>query len=37
MSDDGEGHGVIAFAWFVFEHGHHGPPTIGFLDWREAA
>jgi hypothetical protein len=37
MAGEGDEHGVIAFAWFVFEHGHVGPPTIGFLDWREAA
>ena len=23
--------GMIAFAWFVFDHSHHGPPTIGWL------
>jgi len=22
---------AIAFAWFVFEHGHSGPATIGLL------
>jgi hypothetical protein len=34
---DEEGGGVIAFAWFVWEHGHKGPPTIGWLDWGVAA
>jgi hypothetical protein len=29
-----DGHGVIAFAWFVWEHGHHGAPTLGWLDWK---
>lgn len=37
MCEDGDGHGVIAFAWFVWEHGHAGPPTIGFLDWKDVA
>lgn len=35
LSEEGDGHGVIAFAWFVFEHGHVGPPTIGWLDWKD--
>lgn len=26
---DGDGNGVIAFAWFVWEHGHAGPPAGG--------
>lgn len=26
--------GPLAFAWFVFEHGHSGPPTLSFLDWK---
>jgi hypothetical protein len=29
-------HGVIAFAWFVWEHGHRGPPALGWLDWKGA-
>lgn len=32
----GDGHGVIAFAWFVWEHGHAGPPALGWLDWKTA-
>ena len=32
-----EEHDFIAFAWFVFEHGHSGPPSLGFLDWKDAA
>lgn len=28
--------GVIAFAWFVWEHGHEGPPQLGWLDWKAA-
>ncbi len=31
-----DGHGVIAFAWFVFEHGHVGAPALGWLDWKAA-
>lgn len=23
--------GKVAFAWFVFEHGHRGPPQLGWL------
>lgn len=34
LSEAGDGHGVIAFAWFVWERGHEGPPTIGWLDWK---
>jgi hypothetical protein len=29
--------GVIAFAWFVWEHGHVGPPVLGWLDWQRTA
>ena len=29
--------GVLAFAWFVWEHGYTGKPTLGWLDTREAA
>lgn len=36
LQEAGDGHGVIAFAWFVWDHGHSGPPTIGFLDWKAA-
>lgn len=32
-----EGGGVIAFAWFVWDHSHSGPPTLGWLDWKGAA
>lgn len=24
--------GMVAFAWFVWDHEHRGPPTIGWLD-----
>lgn len=34
MVAEGGGHGVIAFAWFVWEHGHQGPPALGWLDWK---
>jgi len=33
----GDGHGVIAFAWLVWDHDHAGAPTIGWLDWKAAA
>ncbi|WP_414902477.1 NAD(P)-dependent oxidoreductase [Sphingomonas flavalba] len=36
LQEEGDGHGVIAFAWFVWEHGHSGAPTLGFLDWKAA-
>jgi hypothetical protein len=35
ISEAGDGHGVIAFAWFVWEHGHVGPSTLHFLDWLD--
>lgn len=28
--------GMIAYAWFVWEHGHKGAPTIGWIDTRSA-
>lgn len=37
LKQAGDGHGVIAFAWLVWEHGHSGAPTIGWLDWKAAA
>jgi hypothetical protein len=27
--------GVIAFAWFIWSHGHEGRPEIGWLDWKD--
>ncbi len=36
LSAKGDGHGVIAFAWFVWEIGHVGPATLGWLDWKAA-
>lgn len=27
--------GPLAFAWFVWEHGHSGPWQGGFLDWKK--
>lgn len=27
-----KGSGMIAFAWYVWEHGHVGPPTLGWLE-----
>jgi hypothetical protein len=35
-ADDHKG-GPLAFAWFVFEHGHTGPAVTDFLDWRDIA
>ncbi|MDF2603479.1 hypothetical protein [Sphingomonas sp.] len=35
-SNDRSGGGVIAFAWFVWEHGHEGAPALGWLDWKAA-
>lgn len=37
ISEAGDGHGVIAFAWFVWEHGHSGAPALGWLDWKDCA
>lgn len=37
ISEAGDGHGVIAFAWFVWEHGHAGPASLGWLDWLDHA
>jgi hypothetical protein len=37
LSRDGDGHGVMAFAWFVWDSSHCGPGEIGFLDWKDAA
>jgi hypothetical protein len=36
LPDQDVGHGVIAFAWFVWEHGHTGMPALGWLDWKAA-
>ena len=33
----GGGGSMIAFAWFVWERAHSGPPTLGWFDWKEAA
>jgi hypothetical protein len=37
LQEASDGHGVIAFAWFVWEHGHAGAPVLGWLDWKAAA
>jgi hypothetical protein len=29
--------GAVAFAWFVWERGHRGPPDLGWLSARRAA
>jgi len=29
---DKGGGGLIAFAWFVWEHGHEGPPVLGWIN-----
>lgn len=26
---------AICFAWFIFERGHEGAPTLHFLDWKD--
>jgi hypothetical protein len=36
LATHGDGHGVIAFAWFVWTRGHLGEPAIGWLDWKAA-
>lgn len=28
--------GTMAFAWYVWQHGHQGPPSLHFLDWKIA-
>lgn len=32
---DGKGGGMVAFAWFIWEHGHEGPPSLGWLNTHE--
>ena len=27
--------GMIAFAWFVWEHGYKGRPGLGWFDWKD--
>jgi hypothetical protein len=34
LPEDGENSGPLAFAWFVWEHGHVGAPELRFLDWK---
>jgi hypothetical protein len=39
MTRNGEartGGGMIAFAWFVWEHGWEGPPRLGWIDTHNA-
>lgn len=36
LSEAGDGNGVLAFAWFVWEHGHEGAPALGWLDWQNS-
>lgn len=36
IARDGEGHGQLAFAWLVWEHGFQGDPTTHFIDWKDA-
>lgn len=33
--ETGRDNGRFVFAWFVWEHGHSGPPTISWLDERQ--
>lgn len=37
LSEAGDGHGAIAFAWFVWEHGFEGPPSLHWLNWLDHA
>ena len=30
LGETGQG-GMLAFAWFVWEHGHQGPPSLGWV------
>lgn len=32
LAEEGDSGGVIAFAWFVWEHGHLGPPVLGWIE-----
>ena len=34
QAEGDKANGVIAFAWYVWEHGHHGAPQLGWLDWK---
>jgi hypothetical protein len=34
LSEAGDGHGVLAVAWFVWDHSYVGKPTLGWLDWK---
>lgn len=36
LKQAGDGHGSIAFAWFVWDPQHKGPPSLHFLDWKAA-
>jgi len=31
LAEEGEARGMIAFAWYVWEHGYSGRPTLGWL------
>lgn len=31
------GGSMIAFAWFVWDRSHVGPPQLGWFDWKEAS
>lgn len=34
LLEEDEKAGPLAFAWFVWEHGHLGAPELRFLDWK---
>jgi hypothetical protein len=34
LLEEDEKAGPLAFAWFVWEHGHVGAPELRFLDWK---
>ncbi len=37
-TDEGKGGGsMIAFAWFVWDRSHEGPPHLNWFDWKEGA
>ncbi len=35
LANEDDGTGVIGFAWYVWEHGYEGEPTIGWLENRD--
>lgn len=31
LAETSDASGMVAFAWFVWEHGHEGPPALGWI------